>query len=112
MKQKENIECKFLINNVVSLFLRRCRRRLYRAGGHHSRYVQLAKYDGKLDELIEKTDAIMYPNDDAGYRIDADFLQSVWAQIELMHCTTQADAETRYKLMINDITIQKLLTNE
>ena len=33
MKQKENIECKILINKAVALYLRRRSRRLRRAGG-------------------------------------------------------------------------------
>jgi len=72
----------------------------------------ISKYDGKFDELIEKINSIMQSNGNGAYKVNSDFIQSVMTQIELMHCTTKADAETRYKIMINDITIQNILTNE
>jgi len=72
----------------------------------------ISKYDGKFDELIKKINSIMQQNGDGTYKINANFIQSVMTQIELMHCTTKADAEMRYKIMINDITFQNILTNE
>jgi hypothetical protein len=74
--------------------------------------VLIAKYDGKYDKLIEQINAVMTKNSDGSYKISAAFIRSVTDRIELMHCQTEAEAQTRYKLMINDITIQNISANE
>ena len=74
--------------------------------------VLIKEYDGKYDELIKKINSVMQQNSNGTYKINTDFISSVLAQIELMHCTTEADAKARYKIMINNITIQNITTNE
>jgi hypothetical protein len=74
--------------------------------------VLIAKYDGKYDKLIEQINAVMTKNSDGSYKIGAAFIQSVTERMELMRCQTEAEAQTRYKLMINGITIQNISANE
>jgi hypothetical protein len=74
--------------------------------------VLIAKYDGKFNQLIEKIDSVMTPRNDGSYTVDNDFVQSVISQTAILHCTSTSDAIARYKLEIEDITIQNISPNE
>ena len=72
----------------------------------------IAKYDGKFEQLIEKINSVMTCHNDGTCTVDNNFIQSVISQIAILHCASTADAIVRYKLVIEDKTIQNITTNE